>query len=600
MIPGDSTAASTLDGVPLTTADFAVLGRVALLSGTAAFPERIDHVLDVIRVGAEADACELFLLDPLGAELLLTGCTGPDVAAFCSMERFDVGRGYPGIVAAGGAVLTTRQLQRDPRYLRRDVQALGYHTFVAVPVRRDGRLIGTLHLAWKRPGPAIERGIRLLEAAAPVLATSLSAALADLAGPSSHPGQRSQEDLTDLAERFRRFSGADVASLVMLGPGGRGVARCASTGQKHIICEKLTSEGPEGCQGSANLKRSVVLRGRRTRWPAPCCTLPRGYARVIGVPLLDDARETGLVFLAWRKAPPGPATRCLAPLLTLGRSVAPELRQEEPASALPSVLPPVTSGGTHPLRLQCLGPFTVYIQEKLLHRRTFVRAKAVDLLKMLILHRGRPISRDALAERLWPGVDLEAGARRLHVAMHALRRAVEPDVEGRRWEHVLTRGDTFMLDLGDNCSVDLDAWEDLLGASYRAQASGRPGSEVIDILDRAVALYQGDLFADDLDAEWCIPERQAYRDQYLTTLVRLAVLTAGVDAVDRSLWLLKRASQVDPLREDVQRRLIEALWRAGRADEARRQYAQCVATLRESVGVGPAEATRKIGALLGG
>ncbi len=584
---------------PLTSDDFAVLGRLALLGGSSSFSGGLDDALDVLRVGAGADACELFLLDPTARELLLTACTGPDAAAFCSRERFDLGRGYPGIVATGRMPLVTRTLHRDPRYLRRDVQALGYHTSVVVPVLRGDRLLGTLHLAWKRPDPDTDRATRLLQAAAPTLAMSLVAALADLAGPELSVSVCREQALRDQAERFRRFAGADEATVLLLNTTGNGVSSCGSTGPAHLICEQRTTGSAAGCGPSDDHSRGIVLDGRRSSWPAPCRTLPRGFARVLEVPLRDGQRDIGLVALGWRKPPPGPRTRLLAPLMSLARTLAPDFREARAPSPLPAVLPPVTAAGTHHLRLQCFGPFSVFLDGSLVHRRSFSRAKAVDLLKMLILRQGRPISRDALVERLWPDAELESGARSLHVAMHALRRAVEPDVEGRQWEHVLSRGDTFLIDLGTNCALDLQEWKTLLAASRSAEADGAELIEVMAPLDRALALYRGELFADDQDAEWCLAERQAYRDQHVSTLLRLSALCERQGSPERAVSLVRQAVLSDPYREDLQRRLVQALWDAGRVEEARRQFADCLEILRQVVGVRPSANTLELGVLLG-
>jgi len=570
-----------------------------MMSGSDSFLAGVDHALDVLRMGAGADASELFLLDSAESELLLTGCTGPDVATFCCQERFDLGRGYPGIVAARRSGLSSDRLQRDPRYLRRAVQALGYHTATAVPILRGERVLGTLHLAWKRPNPALDRAWRLLAAAAPLVATALAAGLAELTGGDGAVGESSEQALCTQAERFRRLAGADEASVILFSADARGVGGCGSTGPIHLVCEKLATSGVEGCSHSDVMTRGVVLHGRRLSWPAACRTLPRGFARVIAVPLRDGSVDVGVAYVGWRKAPPGPSTRFLLPLRSLARNLAPELRPPSETTALPSVLAPVTAAGTQHLRLQCFGPFTVFLDGTLVHRRTFSRSKSIDLLKMLILRRGRPISRDALVERLWPGAELEAGARSLHVAMHALRRAIEPEVAGRQWEHVLSRGDSFLIDLGSNCTLDLRDWRDLLASFHTATAAGEHVSERTPLLERAIGLYRGELFADDQDAEWCLADRQAYQNEFLEVLVRLSELYEGQGATDRSLSLLRRAVRVDPLREDLHRRLIMAFWQFGRLDEARRQYARCVEILRYEGGVQPSSETLNLGLLVG-
>lgn len=592
----DTTTGTLEPAEPLSDADFAVVGRIASQSGGGAFLTWLDYALDVLRIGARADASELFLFDEGAGELLLAGCTGPDAAAFCSMERFALGRGYPGIVATSRSALYTRELQRDPRYLRTQVQALGYSAFAAVPLMRADRLIGTLHMAWKRPDPALESSVRLLWAAAQVMTTALVAAQAGLTGSLEQQPGGPDTALRDQAERIRHFSGADEVSIMSLAPDGKGVCGCGSTGPDHILCHRLADSAMEGCPLAIDMSRGVVLVGPRATWPSPCRrALPQGFSAVIEAVLRRGADAVGLVSVAWREPISGPATRLLAPLLSLGQSLVPPLMTAPATLDLPAVLPPVTAAGTQRLHLQCFGPFTVYVDGILVHRRTFARAKAIDVLRILILHQGKPISRDALVERLWPDADLESGARSLHVAMHALRRAVEPQVVGRQWEHVLSRGDTFLIDLGSGCSLDLQAWNRLLTAARTAAAQGKSDAEVASLLDLAIALYQGDLFEDDLDADWCLAERESYRNQFLGALSQLSQISERAGAIERAVSLRRQAVQVDPLREDLQKALIETLHRSGRIVEARRHHRTYVELARFELGARPSVSMRDLG-----
>ncbi|MCA9528613.1 MAG: winged helix-turn-helix domain-containing protein [Myxococcales bacterium] len=563
--------ARTTDPRELSTAGLALLGRIAAVTHSKRFPEWVDEALHLVRVGAFADASELFVLERGAASLWLVGAEGSDADAFCSVERFDVGEGYPGVVAQSRHALSTRELRSDARYLRPEVLARGYHAYAAVPLLRGERLFGTLQVAWSAGSPDVARGQRFVEAVAPVLTAALLAARGDLESLPAPRGTRAVgEWLDDQAQRLQRFSHAEEVSVALLTPDSKGVADCGSSGATRVLCTRLSTAGPAGCPHADALAHGHVLEGPRSRWPAPCrCTLPAGYAQVMEVPLRDEGETLGYASLAWREPVERRPTRLLASLLFMGWSLPASLRPTFEARPVPAVFAPVTGRDTHHLGLQCFGPFTVYVDGRLVPRSAFRRAKALDILKTLILRQGRPISRDALVERLWPDADLEAGARSLHVAMHDLRRVVEPDRPGRRWDYVLSHGDMFFLDLGSNCSVDLLQWRELLAAARTANAKGAGDAEVIGLLERATALYRGDLFADDPDSAWCLAARATCRDQLLDALDRLARLYERVGEADRAVLTLRRAVQADPFRESAHQRLIEALERAHRVDEAR-------------------------------
>jgi DNA-binding SARP family transcriptional activator len=576
---------------PLDTRDFAVLGRMAFLSGLGPFPDGIDHALDVLRVGAEADACELFLLDATGKELLLVGCTGPDAEAFSSQEHFDLGKGFPGIAAQSQVVISTLELPSDTRFLRKRVTQLGYTALACAPVTRGGRVMGTLHLAWKRPNPNMARGLRLLDAAGPTIGTTLVASYADLLmQPAPDAPAEKRRGLDALAERFRAAGKADSATLVYLGAGDE-EAVLGSSGKELVLCANLRS-GLKGCPSRLRDGRSHVLRGERSKWARHCRSLPAGFSRIIEVPLVHDGATVAVAVLGYVHDSIAPSTRWLGSLRTVADDVVLHIR-----TALPEAQTlPVETTKTSRLRLHCLGPFTAIVDGRTLTRKDFVRGKAIELLKVLVMMRGRPISRDALVERLWPDSDLKSGARSLHVAMHALRRAIEPKVAGRQWVHVRNLDGAFYLDLTHSCFVDVEEFRRLLALSHPGR--GRPADKVIAVLERINGLYRGRLFADDPHADWCQADRENLHEEYVDALVRLADLSSRHGDSERTISLLRQVSLMEPLREDVHRQLIRSLWSDGRRGEARERYEACIRILRQDLGVGPSDETRKLGKLV--
>jgi len=571
--------------------DFAVLGRVALLTGTSRFPDGIDNALDALRLGAKADEAELFLLDPHGGELLMSACVGLDVDAFCSRERFELGVGFPGIVARRGSHLVSRDLVVDPRFLRADVRSLGYRSMACVPVKRGERVLGTLSLVWKRRDAPLEKGVKLLRAVAPTISTALTAAFA------THvlKMQAADRSLERVAETFRVAGHGDAATIVLLNQDSGEVTACASTGSEHMVCNRLASGGREGCPGELPGHRCQVLHGSRSEWNASCRTLPKGFAQIIEVPLEVDGRCVGVVTVGYREPLTIPTTQPIGPLVTMAEELGPRLVSGQ------RLLMPAMASDAAPaarLQLQCFGPLTVFVEGCLVPRRAFARAKSVELLKALILARGRPLSRDHLIETLWPGAQLSAGRSRLHVALHALRRVIEPVAKGHQWQHICSVHEGLHLDLVSDCSVDVEDFRSLIRRSHRAATQGEGVDQVIGLLDRAVDLYRGDLFL-DADQDWYEAERRRLRDEFLEAVLRLADLSSRHGSPERALALLRHATEIEPLREDVLCRLVRGQWRAGQRRAARERYDGYVRRLREQVGVGPSSEVRRLGEALG-
>src|SRR3989442_5240709 len=91
-----------------------------------------------------------------------------------------------------------------------------------------------------------------------------------------------------------------------------------------------------------------------------------------------------------------------------------------------------------PLRI-CLfnGPRVVVGDQEASH---FPTRHAAALLTMLALKPGQPISRDDMADTLWPDEALDASRRRIREHLYQLRNAIP---RGR--ELILTEGDSIRL-----------------------------------------------------------------------------------------------------------------------------------------------------------
>jgi hypothetical protein len=104
-----------------------------LLRHPERFAQGVQDFLRALREALGMEAAELFLADPQGHHLILTAYEGLHREAFLERPWFQLGEGYPGIVALKREPLFTHALQEDPRYLRQKVKELGYQTYICYP-----------------------------------------------------------------------------------------------------------------------------------------------------------------------------------------------------------------------------------------------------------------------------------------------------------------------------------------------------------------------------------------------------------------------------------------------------------------------------------
>jgi DNA-binding NarL/FixJ family response regulator/DNA-binding SARP family transcriptional activator len=199
------------------------------------------------------------------------------------------------------------------------------------------------------------------------------------------------------------------------------------------------------------------------------------------------------------------------------------------------------------------------------------RRTAKTLTKLLATQPQHALRREQVVEILWPDYDARSALNNLAKALHAARRALEPELSPRATSTYLKLKDELVsLDVA-SVSIDVDEFELL---AHRALEE-----ESVGAFDAAIAAYGGELLPEDTDAAWARPRRDALRQLYLRLLVGRADALDGDGATGRAAETLRRALQSDPTREDIHRRLMLLYARIGTPEEAVRQFHTCRETL---------------------
>jgi len=113
------------------------------------------------------------------------------------------------------------------------------------------------------------------------------------------------------------------------------------------------------------------------------------------------------------------------------------------------------------LKVNCLGPFQVFLGEMEIKEDFWTSLNAKTLFKYLILHNTSGYkSKESLQELLWPDEDPEKTTNRLHVTLNALRKTLEPSLPPRGESSFLIRqGDSYRLYPGNQGSSDIETFQ---------------------------------------------------------------------------------------------------------------------------------------------
>jgi len=269
----------------------------------------LDAVLDELLEHSGADAAELFVREPGAGRLWLAAHRGMAARDFRSRTVFEVGEGYPGVVAQTGEPILTANLGEDPRFLRTRLPRRGFRCFHCVPVTTGGGAVaGTLHLASRHRDPASVGRPELLDDAARTLAGMLE--LGRLRAKDAVSVLRSDAALDatrNLELRLRRalevmadVTGASGGIVLLREPGSGSLHPWAQAGAYEDVCGTVAGGDHSSCACSVIDERSgVVGSSRAGEGVSRCSVAPSLYGRVACVPLVAGDEVLGAVSLGF-------------------------------------------------------------------------------------------------------------------------------------------------------------------------------------------------------------------------------------------------------------------------------------------------------------
>lgn len=606
-VEGQSVGSSAAPGV---LEQLAALAAITTALSADTLEAGLERSLEFISEATGAEAADLFLSEPGGLGAVLTSHRGPFRRAFCQLVRFERGEGFPGLVLVTGAPLLSHRLQGEPRYLRQQVKDAGFQAYVCVPLHHHGEVLGSIGLAFRDATvEAVERARDFLVLVGGPIGMAVQATLAEAYAAAVDVdlyGAGLEANLEGLTRRMMVASGADAGEAQLLEAGtATRATTIVSVGALPAATRTLPTCALQDCPAIVR-GRCEVLYGRPESWPAPCRSGHAAGGLRLCVPLLSHGAVFGLVRLWRRQRGNEPPSRDLVMVETLassGSRLVAEERLRGDAEKRSHELyrwlltaasePPPAQQETAPhLSVRCFGSFELRVDGAPVLPRAVGRKKALTLLKVLLTHHGRPVTKDALIESLWPGGDPATKTSQLYVLVHELRRLLEPPTCGEP-VHVLTDADRYRFEPSGAARIDLWEFRALAELGVNCHEQG-DAARAVAAFEAAVALYRGDFMADEPYADWCQQERELLRETCLELLQRLAALTAAAAEWDRSVRFLRTAVDLDPLRERNHRELMQALWAVGRRDEAVRQYHLCQGLLRRELGVPPLTETKRL------
>ena len=211
------------------------------------------------------------------------------------------------------------------------------------------------------------------------------------------------------------------------------------------------------------------------------------------------------------------------------------------------------------------------------------------VLAVLLLARGRLVTIDRLIDELWGERPPSSAHNTIHAYVGRLRRVLG-DGLGHR---LITRSPGYELQVEAH-ALDVGSFERLLTEGQADMAAGR-WRAASERLTQALDLWRGGAALADVPSTPAVEAERTRLEQH-----RLTALEAGIDAdleLGRHVEVVptcERLTAEYPLRENLRRQLMLALYRCGRRTDALEVYRQARRLFIDELGIEPAQELRDL------
>ncbi|MBK8618406.1 MAG: GAF domain-containing sensor histidine kinase [Anaerolineales bacterium] len=139
-------------------------GIASTLTSSLELDEILNKTLGLVMNYMKVEAGEIFLLEEDKTTLRMVLHRGQAAEAFWTTNVFQVGEGYPGIVAQTRKPMAGMHLANDMNFLRDAVVQAGFQQTASIPLLSGENLMGVMSVVTRGTDPFDERNIQLLTA----------------------------------------------------------------------------------------------------------------------------------------------------------------------------------------------------------------------------------------------------------------------------------------------------------------------------------------------------------------------------------------------------------------------------------------------------
>lgn len=241
------------------------------------------------------------------------------------------------------------------------------------------------------------------------------------------------------------------------------------------------------------------------------------------------------------------------------------------------------------LNIVMLGEFTLSsvqaeVSEQMNHSR-----KLWSILAFLLLNRDHPMNHEELTKALWEETKSKNPVNALKTQLYRVREMLQP-ITPPDQELIGTGKGHYYWNFELSIKIDVEEFEELIQLAFLRKTKRE---ESVELLEKAVALYQGD-FLPRIQLPWTDEKRSELREKLLNAALYLASYYESIGNHERIVSLCKQTLEYHPLNEDLNTFYIRGLLHLGQHQEALVYYEKVNDRYISEKGEYPGDALRNL------
>lgn len=245
------------------------------------------------------------------------------------------------------------------------------------------------------------------------------------------------------------------------------------------------------------------------------------------------------------------------------------------------------------LRIVTFGQFKIFFKNGQEYHFSSRTNKLWNLFKLILVNGERGIPPELILENLYPDEEYQDSSHTVQNMIYRLRKLLinEKIFETSQNEIVYSHG-YYKLKTQENIWLDFKVFDELTKKAEDIKEVDITAA--IELYNKAISLYEGELFPELVFDDWIIPIRIYYNNLYLRSIIKLSELYTKENAYHQIIQLCEKALLKAPYEEEIHIQFMENLLKLGKVNQAKKHYEDTVKIFEKQYGILPTLEMQKI------